>query len=150
MHELQLSLILCYSGLTRQSRRIIADQSSRLARNDPETLRGLRAQKELAVQMKSALLRGCLDEFGALLAEAWEEKRRLSPLITTPQMDELYSIARSHGATGGKVTGAGGGGHILFFCDFDCRHKVTDALSDAGATVHEFNFSNEGVVTWRV
>ena len=149
VNELQLSLILCYSGTSRQSRQIIADQSGRLARKDPETLAGLRAQKELALEMKSALLRGRLDEFAELLARAWEEKRRLSPLITTPQMEQLYSLATSHGAVGGKVTGAGGGGHILFFCDFDNRHRVSEALAGAGATIHDFSFSSDGVVTWR-
>lgn len=150
VNELELSLILCYSGTSRQSRQIIADQSDRLARKEPETLAGLQAQKTLAVQMKSALLRGRLDEFAQLLAQAWEEKRRLSPLITTPRMEQLYSVAKSQGAIGGKVTGAGGGGHILFFCDFDARHRVTNALAEAGATVHEFNFSHDGVVTWRI
>ena len=150
VNELELSLLLCYSGISRESRQIISDQSSRLARKDPETLAGLQAQKQLAIDMKSALLRARLSEFAELLAQAWEEKRRLSPLITTPRMDQLYSLARSNGAIGGKVTGAGGGGHILLFCDFDARHRVIEALTGAGATMHEFNFSHDGVVTWRV
>ncbi len=78
--ELQLNLLLCWTGTTRQSARIIEDQTARLAGGELETLAGLRAQKELAVSMKSALLRGELSEFGSLLGEAWKQKKRMSPL----------------------------------------------------------------------
>ncbi len=149
VNELELSLMLCYTGVTRQSTRIIGDQSARARDRDPRTLEGLRSQKRLAVEMKSALLRGQIREFGALLDQAWHEKKKMSPLITTEQIDEAYEVARRTGALGGKVTGAGGGGHILFFCDFDSKHRVAASLERLGATVTEFGFASEGVTTWR-
>jgi D-glycero-alpha-D-manno-heptose-7-phosphate kinase len=150
VHELELSLMLCFTGLTRESARVIDDQTRRVRSGAADTMDGLRAQKELAVAMKAALLRGELDEFGALLGDAWKQKRRVSPLISNSRIDECYDIAIRHGALGGKVTGAGGGGFILFFCDFNRKHRVIDALEHAGAVVTEFSFDTKGLTTWRV
>lgn len=149
-HELELSLMLCFTGITRASARVIDDQSGRVVTGSAETLAGLHAQKELAVAMKSAVLRGELREFGELLGEAWKQKQRLSPLISNPRIDELYEVATRHGALGGKVTGAGGGGFILFYCDFTLKHRVAEALERAEATVLEFSFDDKGLTTWRV
>jgi D-glycero-alpha-D-manno-heptose-7-phosphate kinase len=150
MHELELSLMLCFTGITRESSRVIDDQTGRVQTGAADTLDGLRAQKELTVAMKAALLRGELAEFGTLLGDAWKQKKRLSPMISNPRIDECYDIAVRNGALGGKVTGAGGGGHILFFCDFTRKHRVVDALEQAGAAVTEFTFETKGMTTWRV
>ena len=149
VNELQLNLLLCYTGTTRQSSRIIEDQTARVQGGQIETLEGLRAQKELAVTMKSALLRGELSEFGALLNEAWKQKKRMSPLIATEFIDEAYDVAMKAGALGGKVTGAGGGGYILFYCDFSKKHHLAEALTRIGTTVTEFAFESRGLTTWR-
>jgi D-glycero-alpha-D-manno-heptose-7-phosphate kinase len=149
-HELELSLLLCFTGITRESARVIDDQTQRTVVSANETMAGLRAQKELAVAMKAALLTGALHEFGELLGEAWVEKKRLSPLISNARIDELYQLARSKGALGGKITGAGGGGYILLFCDFATKHRVIEALEFAGAEVSEFQFETKGLTTWRV
>lgn len=150
LHELELSLMLCFTGITRQSGQVIDDQTARVATGSTDTLDGLRAQKDLAVAMKAALLRGELHDFGALLGEAWKQKKRMSPLISNPRIDELYELAVRRGALGGKVTGAGGGGFILFFCDFTRKHRVVEALEHAGAVVAEFSFDTKGLTTWRV
>jgi D-glycero-alpha-D-manno-heptose-7-phosphate kinase len=150
VNELEMSLILCFTGITRESAGIIADQTTRVTGREIETLEGMRAQKKLAQAMKTLLLRGELHEFGSMLDEAWKEKKRMSPMISNARIDEAYELAVSHGALGGKVTGAGGGGHILFFCDFEKKHRVADALTRFGANVSEFSFEREGVMTWRV
>jgi D-glycero-alpha-D-manno-heptose-7-phosphate kinase len=150
IHELELSLLLCFSGITRDSARVIEDQTRRAAIRAKDTLGGLRAQKELAVAMKAALLTGELNEFGALLGEAWTQKKRMSPLISNWRIDELYDLALSHGAMGGKLTGAGAGGYILLFCDFTKKHRVIEALEFAGADVIEFAFDTKGLTTWSV
>jgi D-glycero-alpha-D-manno-heptose-7-phosphate kinase len=147
-HELELSLLLCFTGITRDSGRVIEDQTRRAVAQAEDTMAGLRAQKDLAVAMKAALLTGELNEFGALLGEAWSQKKRMSPIISNDRIDELYDVAVSHGALSGKVTGAGGGGYILFFCDFAKRHRVIDALEFAGAEVTEFAFDAKGLTTW--
>lgn len=148
-HELELSLLLCFTGITRDSARVIEDQTRRARASAADTLAGLRAQKELAVAMKAALLTGSLQEFGELLGAAWAEKKRMSPLISNPRVDELYEIALASGATGGKITGAGGGGYILIFSDFTKKHRVIEALESAGAHVTEFAFDTKGLTTWR-
>ena len=147
-HELELSLLLCFTGITRNSGLIIEDQTLRARTHTKDTIEGLRAQKELAIAMKAALLTGALRDFGMLLGEAWNQKKRMSPLITNSRIDELYDLAISKGALGGKITGAGGGGYILLFCDFTKRHHVIEALDLAGASVVEFTFSNKGMITW--
>ncbi len=149
-HELELSLLLCFTGITRDSARVIEDQTRRALASADDTMAGLRAQKELAVAMKAALLTGALQEFGELLGEAWAQKKRMSPLITNARIDELYQIAQDNGALGGKITGAGGGGYILLFCDFTKKHRVIEALEFAGAVITEFAFDTKGLTTWRV
>jgi D-glycero-alpha-D-manno-heptose-7-phosphate kinase len=149
-HELELSLMLCFTGITRDSARVIDDQTRRTQASAGDTLAGLRAQKDLAVAMKAALLTGALHEFGELLGEAWKEKKRMSPLISNARIDELYQLALDKGALSGKITGAGGGGYILLFCDFTRKHRVIDALEFAGADVTEFAFDTKGLTTWRV
>ena len=149
-HELELSLLLCFTGITRDSARVIEDQTRRTRASANGTIAGLRAQKDLAVAMKAALLTGSLQEFGELLGQAWTEKKRMSPLISNPRIDELYEIALSKGALGGKITGAGAGGYVLLFCDFTKKHRVIEALEFAGADVTEFAFESKGLTTWRV
>ncbi|HEY3607501.1 MAG TPA: hypothetical protein VGL06_08370, partial [Pseudonocardiaceae bacterium] len=128
---------------------IIRDQTARVTGRQDRTLAGLRAQKSLAVQMRTALLRGNLDCFGELLGEAWTQKKKFSPLITTPHIDEIYDLALRNGARGGKVTGAGGGGHLLFYCDPGRREQVRAALTGFGATVAEIGFDRAGLTTWQ-
>jgi len=148
IHELEHNLLLCFTGRTRSSSRVIEDQSRRLVEGNTETLAGLRAQKVLAAELKSALLRNRLRDFGQLLGEAWEQKKRMSPRITTPYIDEAYAAARQAGALGGKVTGAGGGGFMLLYCDFDRRQRVVERLRGMDFTVEEVVFSPTGLCTW--
>src|SRR5664280_307390 len=91
--ELELNLLLCYTGITRASAQIIDDQTARVRDRSAPTLEGLRAQKELAFEMKNRLLRGELDEFGSLLGQAWLEKKKMSPMIATARIEEIYDGA---------------------------------------------------------
>jgi D-glycero-alpha-D-manno-heptose-7-phosphate kinase len=149
VHELEHNMLLAYTGRTRASDHIIDDQVNRYVAGNTEALEGLRAQRDLAATMKKALLRGEVDLFGRLLGEAWSQKRRLSPKIATPLIDEAMEVALGCGALGGKVTGAGGGGHMIFCCEFEKRHLVANALIKLGLTVSELVFSRDGVTTWR-
>jgi D-glycero-alpha-D-manno-heptose-7-phosphate kinase len=150
MNELEHNLLLCYTGKTRRSDEIIRDQTSRFEHNDADTISALNQQKHIAVEMKNALLRGRLDDFGNLLHTVWESKKRISPRISNSRIDEIYAEARNHGAIGGKITGAGGGGYFLFYCLFDKKHIVAERLRNMGVTPAEFAFERNGMQTWRV
>jgi D-glycero-alpha-D-manno-heptose-7-phosphate kinase len=107
-------------------------------------------QKELAVEMKNALLQRRLRDFGELLHTAWEAKKRLSTRISNDRIEELYEEARRSGAIGGKVTGAGGGGYVLLYCRYDRKHEVAERMIAMDAGVAEFAFEPNGLRTWRV
>jgi len=150
INELEHNLLLCYTGTTRMSDGIIKDQVGRYEQRVQDTILGLRRQKELAVEMKNALLQRRLNDFGDLLDEAWQSKKKLSPKISNPKIDEMYESARKAGAIGGKVTGAGGGGYMLFYCRFECKHRVAEALRKMGGIPTGFAFDFNGLQTWRV
>jgi len=122
----------------------------RYERGEEASVGSLRRIKELAVQMKAALLRGQLDEFGVLLHEEWLTKKRLSDRISTPHLEALYEAARVEGALGGKVAGAGGGGFIVLYCPFDRKHRIAQRLRDMGCSIADFSFTSRGVQTWSV
>ncbi|MGO9961592.1 MAG: GHMP kinase [Solirubrobacteraceae bacterium] len=148
VHELEHNMLLCYTGKTRSSDHIIEDQTSRWEGGDAQALAGLRAGKALAVEMKNALLQRRLNDFGDLLGVAWEEKKKMSPRISNEFIDTAYEEARNHGALGGKVTGAGGGGYMLFYCPFQRKHHVANALIAMNGLVTEFEFTSNGLITW--
>ena len=150
INELEHNLLLVYTGRTRLSDHIIDDQMRRYSAGETDSLEGLRLQRSLAKDMKDALLRRRHEEFGTLLGEAWLAKRRLSPKIATPEIDEAYAAALANGALGGKVTGAGGGGYMVFYCQFDRRHLVAEELIKMGFTVTEVSFEANGLKTWRL
>ncbi len=100
--------------------------------------------------MKNAILLGKVNELGLLLHEAWCCKKRFSSKMTDPRIDKLYQIARRNGAIGGKLLGAGGGGHILFLCEFHKRHIVAERLEKLGAKIVNFTFDFRGMQSWEV
>jgi D-glycero-alpha-D-manno-heptose-7-phosphate kinase len=150
INELEHNLLLCFTGTTRVSGSIISDQTERYERSEKDTVMGLRAQKQLALELKDDLLRARLDDFGDRLNTAWEYKKKLSPKISNPTIDEIYSEARKAGALGGKIMGAGGGGFMLFYCRFDKKHKIAERLKQMGVSLSDFAFEAHGLQTWRV
>jgi D-glycero-alpha-D-manno-heptose-7-phosphate kinase len=149
VNELEHNLLLCYTGKPRAGGGIIDDQVARYEKREEDALTGLRRQRELAFEMKNALLERRLDDFGALLGLAWRYKKKMSPRISTPAIDEMYEVAMRHGAIGGKITGAGAGGYMLFYCRYEKRLRVAEALRAMGATPTEFGFEPRGLQTWR-
>jgi D-glycero-alpha-D-manno-heptose-7-phosphate kinase len=150
VNELGYRLTLCYTGLTRYSGQIIEDQTNAYRSGRSETLEGLDAAKQLASAMKKELLTGNLDAMGHLLHEGWEAKKRFTEGISNAEIDHFYEAARAAGALGGKLTGAGGGGYLLLFCEFQRRQEVAKAVTRAGGRVVDFAFCPEGVQTWAV
>jgi D-glycero-alpha-D-manno-heptose-7-phosphate kinase len=150
LNELAYRLMLCYTGITRFSGKIIESQTQNYRSGRQETVEGLDDAKRLAVAMKKELLTGNLDAMGQLLHEGWEAKKRFTEGISNPEIERLYEHARRAGALGGKLTGAGGGGYLLLFCDFRRRQDVAKAVTSSGGRVVDFAFSPEGAQSWVV
>jgi D-glycero-alpha-D-manno-heptose-7-phosphate kinase len=148
INELEYNLILCYTGRTRLSANIIATQVDAYKRKEEDVLKAMAELKEITIALKNALLQGHLTEFGHLLHEAWKNKKMMAKQITNPSIDELYTTARKHGALGGKILGAGGGGYLLVYCEFGEKHIVAEELEKLGGQVVDFTFENYGLQTW--
>jgi D-glycero-alpha-D-manno-heptose-7-phosphate kinase len=148
-NELEHNLLLCYTGKPRTNDGIIQDQMGRYEHHDEKAMEGLRHQKSLAIELKNLLLQRRLEDFGAKLDEAWRFKKQMSPKISNPHIDEMYDAARHAGALGGKITGAGGGGYLLLYCEYEKKHKVAEAVGKLGGVPTEFSFEFHGLQTWR-
>jgi D-glycero-alpha-D-manno-heptose-7-phosphate kinase len=150
LNEIQYGLLLCYTGRTRLSGNIIDTQVQRYTQRKEDTIAAMDELKQIAISLKRALLQGRCNDFGALLHEAWCNKKKMAPQITTPQIEELYEVACKNGALGGKISGAGGGGYMFFYCEFDKKHQLAEKLERLGAQAVPFNFDFHGLQTWDV
>jgi D-glycero-alpha-D-manno-heptose-7-phosphate kinase len=150
LHELNYNLLLCYTGKTRLSAGIINSQVHNYERREASVLQAMGELKAIAKAMKDNLLQGRLNEFGALLHEAWVNKQKMAREISTPYIQELYAAARTNGALGGKISGAGGGGFMMVYCPFERKHAVAAALEELGGKVVDFHFDLNGLQTWNV
>lgn len=148
LDELAHNLVLCWSGTSRLSGKIIEEQQENVKNNKSSSVEAMHYIKEQAVQMKEVFLTGKLDKIGEILDTAWDYKRRMASSIVTEQLDSFYDLAREAGATGGKISGAGGGGFVFFYCPSNTRNSVVKALTDAGAIVKRYEFTKEGLKTW--
>lgn len=106
--------------------------------------------KTLGYESHDSLLRGDLNRFGNILEETWELKKQAFPGATNSHIDALYQTAKKQGAIGGRLTGAGGGGHMVFYCQPGSEYKVAQALQVKGAKVTDFSFDYDGLQTWEV
>jgi D-glycero-alpha-D-manno-heptose-7-phosphate kinase len=150
VNELEYNLLLCYTGKTRLSANIINTQVENYVRREGEVLAAMEELKSITLEMKAALLQGRLNEFGHLLHEAWNNKKKMAKQITTSNIDNLYETARKHGALGGKILGAGGGGYLMLYCPFDQKHIIAEELERLGGQVVEFTFDYHGLQSWEV
>ena len=115
LFDLEDNLLLFFTGFSRSSGDILKDQDNRSKSADPQMLQNMHYVKELGLCSKKALVDGKTHEFGALLHEHWMHKRQRSTGMSNPQVDEWYDLAMKHGALGGKLVGAGGGGFLMFY-----------------------------------
>lgn len=150
LNELEYRLLLCYTGKTRLSAKILDEQIDKYKKKEKKSVEALDELKAICINMKNALLRGRLEEFGELLHQGWMNKRKLASKITNPEIDKLYDAARENGAIGGKLLGAGGGGYLLLFCEFDRKHIIAEKLEELGGQFVEFGFDVKGLQSWSV
>jgi len=124
MRQLNDNLMLFFTGVTRRSAVILNEQKN----NIHDRLYVLRTLKQMAYQARDELLRGNVDAIGELLHESWMFKKQLASQISNPEIDEMYRAAREAGATGGKISGAGGGGFLLLYCPYERQEAVRYTL----------------------
>lgn len=147
--ELEKHLILVgLPGGRNHSGGVIEDQVAQMKKEGTKSLDALHNTKRIAQEMKKALLRGDFDRFGGLLDKAWHEKKKFTSLISNSSIDALYAAAKEAGALGGKITGAGGGGHMMFYCRPNTEHIVSAALERAGARAVDLQFDTQGLQVW--
>lgn len=145
--ELQCRSVLCYTKISRESADII--QSQKKYSEEGSNEEALDASKALAREIGVSLEKGDIETAGEKLDESWTYKKMFSEKVSNRHIDKLYETAKSHGAIGGKVSGAGGGGFMYFICEYDKKPQVTEALRKAGAEPTEIMFEPNGVTSWR-
>jgi D-glycero-alpha-D-manno-heptose-7-phosphate kinase len=136
---LQDNLVMFYTGITHDANTILAEQKKNISEDDKAN--NLLKMCELASDMKKSLEADELSDFGEILNEGWIRKRELASGVTSPKIDELYECAMTHGASGGKLLGAGGGGFLLFYCEKYKQKKLEEAL---GLRRFPFKFEHDG------
>lgn len=148
LNELSHNLILYYTHTSRLSSKIIEAQSSNVISNNQKSIEAMHQLKKQSVMMKEALLKGNLNEVGEILDFGWKFKKQMAEEITNPVLDEIYYTARKNGATGGKISGAGGGGFMIFYCPGVSKYKVIEALKPFGGEARRYEFTTMGLTTW--
>ena len=146
--ELEESLVLCDTGTTHESGDVHLDQKSEMSRKAVRQM--VKENVELTYEIRNQLLRGRLAEFGKSLDKAWSLKKQFSSHISNSGLDDIYNVAKSNGATGGKLLGAGGGGFFLFFVPATHKHILMKSLEQIGKTVRPFRFEEKGLQGWTV
>jgi D-glycero-alpha-D-manno-heptose-7-phosphate kinase len=147
--EFEASLVTCFSGVSRRSDAIISDQRAGMTGHSRAAMDSLHQLKADAVEMKQALLRGEIRHMGEILNRSWEAKKRTARGVSTQLIDNLYDTAMGHGALAGKVSGAGGGGFLMFIVPPQSRTQLIAALNAAGAQASAVQFTNQGAESWR-
>jgi D-glycero-alpha-D-manno-heptose-7-phosphate kinase len=142
MFDLEDNLLLFFTGFSRSAAGILQDQQMRSQSRDDDMLRNLHYVKELGVRSRAALEVGDLMQFGELMHEHWEHKKRRSGKMSNEQIDEWYQLGRRSGAVGGKLVGAGGGGFLMFYAAD--RNLLRHAMTKAGLEEVRFKFDFEG------
>jgi D-glycero-alpha-D-manno-heptose-7-phosphate kinase len=150
IRELEASTILYYTGQSRESARIIQRQIDNTVARKSSSLEAMLALKQDAVAMKEAILRGDLAAYSAVLGRSWEAKKRMATGITNPEIDDVYDRAIAAGAIAGKISGAGGGGFMMFYVPPEKRMNVLRELSGLPGQVMNFHFTEDGVQSWSI
>lgn len=148
--ELEASMVLYFTGRSRSSASIIDEQKRNTSAGNDEAIEAMHRIKQSAKDMKWALLKGDIDGFADILREAWENKKKMASHITNPMIQQAMDVAMSKGAKAGKISGAGGGGFIMFVVEPTRKKEVIDALGELDGFVMPFQFSDGGAHGWKI
>jgi len=146
--ELESSLVVAFSGQSRASDSIIRQQTEGLTAHTADVMEAMHQLRQDAIDMKRAIMMGDIPSVAALLERSWLAKKRTAPGVTNATIEKLEVMARQAGAIGAKVSGAGGGGFMMFVVPTERRYRLISALNDQGAMAYPVKFTERGSETW--
>jgi D-glycero-alpha-D-manno-heptose-7-phosphate kinase len=150
LFELENNLLLYYTSKSRESAKIIEQQANNVVNQEESSIEAMHQLKQQAQMMKEALLKGRLHEIGEILDFGFQQKRKMAQGISNELMEEIYETAKAAGATGGKISGAGGGGFMIFYCPGNAKYNVAKSLERFGGVHRTYQFVEHGLTTWTV
>jgi len=150
LYELENNLLLYFTATSRNSSTIIEAQSRNVKEKNQSSIDAMHNLKQQAQMMKEAMLKGNIHEIGGILDFGFRFKKQMAQGISNNTMDELYDAALKAGATGGKISGAGGGGFMMFYCPGNTRFAVKRTLQSIGGESRPYQFTERGLVTWQI
>jgi len=148
LFELENNLLLYYTSTSRESAKIILKQSQNVIEKKAKSIEAMHQLKDQAVMMKEALLKGRIDEIGKILDFGFRQKQQMAEGISNSLIEDIYDQAKKAGATGGKISGAGGGGFMTFYCPQISKYSVMEALHKLGGYCKPYQFTSHGLTTW--
>jgi D-glycero-alpha-D-manno-heptose-7-phosphate kinase len=143
VESLERNILMFYTNEMRDAAAILEKQDKATRAKDPVVVKSLRTIKDIGLEISDAISKGNLRRFGELLDVHWQSKKRLSEGITNPQIDAWYELAKQNGAIGGKISGAGGGGFLMLYCE-ENRPRLREVMRAAGLRELKFRFDFEG------
>ncbi len=146
--ELEFHLLLFYTQTSRESASIIDDQKLNIEKKQTVALEATHKLKEQAFKMKEAILKNQLPEIGEILDFGWKNKKKLAGSISNNELDDIYDAAISAGASGGKISGAGGGGFMMFYCPGESKYDVIEAVAKKKVSLQQYHFQSTGLLRW--
>lgn len=150
LNELENNLVLYFTSTTRESAAIIREQQRNVNEKNTKSIDAMHQLKEQAKMMKEALLVGKLDEMGEILDYGFCQKKNMAANISNSHIEEIYEAVKKSGATGGKISGAGGGGFMIFYCPKNTRYQVIETLNTFGGRVTPYQFTQHGLTSWTI
>lgn len=150
INELEASIVLYFTGRSRSSAAIIDEQKKNTSSGNNKSIEAMHRIKQSAIDMKLAVLKGDMKAFARILGQGWEDKKKMAGAITNPIIEEAFDVAIKAGALSGKVSGAGGGGFIIFFVEPTKKMMVIEALEKLGGFTKHFNFTDGGANGWKI
>lgn len=148
--ELEASMVLYFTGASRESAKIIDEQKKNTSEGNNDAIEAMHQIKQSAVDMKLAILKGDVDGFADILRTGWENKKKMATHISNPMIQKAMDVAMASGAKAGKVSGAGGGGFIMFVVEPTRKKEVENALKELGGFVMPFQFTEGGAHGWKI
>lgn len=150
LNELNFDLILYFTKTSRESAKIIEKQIDNVKKSTSKPIEAMHELKSQAFSMKEAFLKSDVQTIGKILHQSWLNKKQMASGISNEYIDQIYEAAMNAGAQGGKISGAGGGGFMMFFAPEVNRYEVIKALKAFGGDVVNYQFTHKGLDSWTI